>query len=261
MHWVIQENIYRETGYADLIQVLERNQIPFSLHKVVPFIGELEPDINPTNPVIVIGSYSMRHLAKKKGWIPGCFDLFDINFLIQRDHWGDLLLNHDARVLKFGEIKREISDEDEVFLRPIDDSKAFAGMMIDWPELITWQKRVSELPPENGSDLRSDTTVMVANPKVIHREYRLWVVSGQIVTSCSYKTGNRVIYDPVVDGHILEFGDECISRWNPAPALVLDVCETPDGLRIVEINTINSAGFYAANIGKLVIELEDLGNR
>jgi hypothetical protein len=37
---------------------------------------------------------------------------------------------------------------------------------------------------------------------------------------------------------------------------VIDVCSTPNGLKIVEINTINAAGFYAGNIQSLVLALE-----
>lgn len=42
------------------------------------------------------------------------------------------------------------------------------------------------------------------------------------------------------------------------PRFVIDVCDTPDGLRIVEINTINCAGFYAGDIQRLVAALEVL---
>lgn len=37
---------------------------------------------------------------------------------------------------------------------------------------------------------------------------------------------------------------------------MLDVCETDEGMKIVEINTINAAGFYAANVTDLVLSIE-----
>lgn len=43
-------------------------------------------------------------------------------------------------------------------------------------------------------------------------------------------------------------------------AFVLDICEVEGGLRIVEINTLNSAGFYAADVQRLVMALEDAFN-
>ena len=37
---------------------------------------------------------------------------------------------------------------------------------------------------------------------------------------------------------------------NPAylPAYVMDICRTDDGLRLLETNCINAAGFYAADV-------------
>lgn len=58
-----------------------------------------------------------------------------------------------------------------------------------------------------------------------------------------------------------------IAKWQPHDAFVLDVCSVPDdgdgwlGIKVVEINTLNSAGFYAANIPKLVMALEDAFSR
>ncbi|MGV3619435.1 MAG: ATP-grasp domain-containing protein [Archangium sp.] len=40
-------------------------------------------------------------------------------------------------------------------------------------------------------------------------------------------------------------------------AFVIDIAETPNGLRIVELNTFNSAGFCAADVQRLVIAVED----
>jgi hypothetical protein len=38
----------------------------------------------------------------------------------------------------------------------------------------------------------------------------------------------------------------------------MDIARTPDGLKIVELNTMNSAGFYQSNVGKIVDKLEEL---
>jgi hypothetical protein len=41
-------------------------------------------------------------------------------------------------------------------------------------------------------------------------------------------------------------------------AYVLDVCRTEDGLRIIETNCINAAGFYAADLVKLAASVDTL---
>jgi len=49
-----------------LLDNLLRFNFKYSIHKVVPFIGELipEPEIDTKN-VICMGSYSLRNVAKK----------------------------------------------------------------------------------------------------------------------------------------------------------------------------------------------------
>ena len=41
-------------------------------------------------------------------------------------------------------------------------------------------------------------------------------------------------------------------------AYVMDICRMDDGLKIIETNCINAAGFYAADLMRLAIAIEDL---
>ncbi len=70
-----------------------------------------------------------------------------------------------------------------------------------------------------------------------------------------YKLGDQVIYDRVVDDDILEYAQQMADIYQPAKGFVLDVARTDDGLKIVEINCLNCAGFYHVNIQKLLYEL------
>jgi hypothetical protein len=259
MHWVLQENIFQEDGWNRLVDTLDRLSIPYSTHKVVPFIGELQPDINPEGPVICFGSYSMRHAAKAKNWYPGVFDLFDKNFLVQKKHWGDRMLNYDSTIVAFKDAKLT----EPKFIRPIDDSKYFAGKVFDPDEFHKWQTDVCDLNLDFGSSLSPDTLIQICEPKTIYQEVRLWVVNRHIVTASVYKVGSRVVYSNNVDRRFIDFGytifggfPERLAGWKPDDAFVIDVCETPEGMKIVEINTINSSGFYAGDVQKLVIALE-----
>ena len=47
---------------------------------------------------------------------------------------------------------------------------------------------------------------------------------------------------------------------NPAysPAYVMDICRTDDGLRPLETNSINAAGFYAADVLRLAGAIDAL---
>ncbi len=272
MHWILQSNLFNEAAYQVLLETLERFKIPHSIHKVVPFIGQLvpEPELDTKN-VMCMGAYSLRHAARVNGWNPGVFDLEPFDFTQQLAKWGDLMLNADSKVLPFKDVIFP-EGEDLMFMRPIHDSKVFAGKVFERQEFLDWQRGVCVLQEDYGDSLTGSTMVQICKPKQIYAEYRFWVVRGQLVTWSLYKRGDRVIYSSDVDMHVKRFahdvarcGDITMSMFpdpanQPHLAYVLDVCETPDGMRIVETNTLNSAGLYAADIPALVHALENAFN-
>jgi hypothetical protein len=167
-------------------------------------------------------------------------------------HWDTEMLNWDSVVVPFGEAKVQ----GHKFIRPINDSKVFAGRVIDEVEFADWQKKVCVLEEDDGSSLTKDTLIQVGRLMQIYAEYRFWVVGGEIVCASLYKRGDRVVYSDTVDQFYFDYVREMIDKWRPHDAFCIDVCNTHLGPKIVEINTINSSGFYACNIPKLVAALE-----
>lgn len=293
MHWILQDNLFNEVAYQVLLDTLVRFNISHSIHKVIPFIGELTPP--PPDPivpckveifssrgceygtkgcvthhenVICMGSYSLRHVAEKEGWYPGVFDLEDQDFTVQLKHWGQYMFNADAIVSRFEDA---VFTEDLMFIRPTKDSKVFAGTLMERAEFEEWQRKVCVLEEDYGTSLTKNTMIQVCRPKKIYAEYRFWIVNGNVVTQSMYKRGDRVIYSPVVDDHVRRFVNMILKTknnatsitlsmvndgWMPDKAFCLDVFDTPDGLFVGEIGTINSCGLYAANLADLVLSLE-----
>ena len=103
---------------------------------------------------------------------------------------------------------------------------------------------------------------MFTKPVRILKEWRLWVVIDEIVTSSLYKEGSRVVYRHDVDADVLEFAKRLVLA-NPgySPAYVMDICRTDDGLKMLETNCINAAGFYAADLSKLVMSIDAISQR
>lgn len=106
--------------------------------------------------------------------------------------------------------------------------------------------------------LTGATEVLVAEPMEIWTETRLFVVGDQIVTGSVYKRGTQVIYDDYLDSDVVDFAAACIGHWQPSDAFVLDIATTPQGCKIVELNCINAAGFYACDVQKIVAAIESL---
>jgi len=91
---------------------------------------------------------------------------------------------------------------------------------------------------------------------VLHAEYRLRVVDGVIVSASTYRRGGAPFLSDQVDERVLAFGRARVAQWSPNRAFSLDVADTPDGLKVVEINAIGSSAFYAADIGRFVAAIE-----
>lgn len=260
MYWVIQYNLYRETGIVELLSILERAKIPHSEHKVIPFVGELEPDVDLHEPVICIGSYSMRHLAKRKGWKPGVFDLFDYDMVYCDFMWQDEMLNGDCIFVTIKESYFEFTvDNPLFFIRPVKDSKDFAGDVFNCNEWKDFTENVDKGDDMYG--LTSETEIIMATPKNIIREYRIWVVDGHVITGSQYKIDGRVNYYGVIDNDIWSYADKMTKMiGNDLPrAYVMDIALLKDGnKKIIEFNTFNAAGLYNANVGKIVDAIEGM---
>lgn len=165
------------------------------------------------------------------------------------------MLNSDALVCQLGQVQLQI---EPFFIRPILDSKSFSGEVMDWGNFSWWRDRIASLTPEDNATVTLETDVMICKKKEIWREYRTWIVDKKVVTASVYKTGRRKHYDSLVDQSIIDFSERMANIWSPDRVYVLDVADTPEGLKIIEINNLNSAGFYAADMNKLVIALESM---
>jgi hypothetical protein len=255
MHWILQEGFLSQSGRDSLVATLERFDIHYSVHSVVPRVGQLipEPALEHRN-VICMGSYSMRLAVVRNGWAPGIFDLLAQDFEQQRSHWGEHMLNFRSDVCTLADAK---FTEERMFVRPTNDSKYFSGRVFTAPEFHDWRNSIFNSAGGTGTSVVPDTRIQVSKPVDIYAEYRFWVVKGEIVTQSLYKRANQPIYDGHVDERLSRFVQERIKEWAPSEAFVIDACDSANGMKVVEINTLNSSALYAADVQRLVLTLEN----
>lgn len=245
-----------------MADALDRLEIPYTWHKVVPFIGELTPvpTIKDPNAVVMFGSYSLWRYAKDNDLKPG---VFKIRPFVHEASWHPFLLNGaDALFLTLRDVPQKLpNDGENWFLRPVEDSKEEPGSVKSSGEIIDLANKVLALEEHEipKGSLRHDTEMMLTKPVRILKEWRLWVVRDEIVTFSLYKEGSRVIYRHEVDDDALEFAKRLV-KANPdyALAYVIDICRTDGGLKMLETNCINAAGFYEADLLKLVSSIDEL---
>lgn len=264
MHWILQDNMFQEEGFKALVEALERLDLPYSIHKVIPFAGTLMPEPeSKSDKVIVMGSYTLAEEAKRRGWTPGSFVNENHDYLEQLQHWDrEYMFNGHCYMYPFKDVRpalcKSLADK-PFFIRPVTDSKEFAGFVTDWPDFFKWQEKVVSLGADHGGTLTGDTLVMVGRVKKPLQEWRTWIVDGKVVTASQYKLGSRkTITDDVPIG-VINFANKMAQIWSPAKAYVLDVVLTEGmKLEIMEVNNINASGFYAGDMQKLVMALEEL---
>jgi hypothetical protein len=256
LYWVIQEGFSNEEGMVELVRLLEKYGQSYGMVKTVPFIGEIVPDLDLSDykHVICFGSYSMRYTCRVKGWNPGVIDMEVGATQIYHNSWKPYLLNHDFYECDFINVGVYVDHMgyDSFFMRPINDSKVFAGGIYYYDEMREWIQNVSDLGYD-ATTLRVDTSCIISSIKEIYAEYRLFVIGGRVVTASQYKIGGRVQYSSIVDDDILEFGQMLVDMEpNFGVAYCLDLCRVESGIKVVEVNTINSAGFYHGNVDKII---------
>jgi len=218
-----------------------------------------EPFIDTNQKIIVMGATSLTRIAKDRGWAPGTYLTDDFDFEKWRDGFGkENILNGESITARICDPINVINMSDHLFVRPVDDSKAFAGTVMSKYDFFDWVQSMSAIEEEEFQPLHKNTKIAIANWKHISAEYRLFVVRGKVVTASLYKQGNVVRSSEIVDRDVLVFAAHMIHAWQPAPAFVIDIADTDNGFKVIEINNINSAGFYAADCQKIVAALEDL---
>ena len=272
LHWVIQQDLWNETGYRQILDALAARNIPHDIVKVKPFIHTFVPEISPTGPTIVMGWEGFGVRAKSLGWSPGAYLSENLDQRIWLRTWGDHCLNADSSLGRLGDVP---VDGGELFIRPVLDDKSFAGRLDSPKSLIKWKEDLAKLvksmhPGEEIPTVTLDTIVSWASPKLITEEWRLFVVGGKVITGSRYQLHGRStkgrMFDPATydsrDGQALAsspwaFAQRCVDEWRPTDNFVIDIAQTPNGLKIVECGCLNAAGWYDSDVSAIVDAIED----
>lgn len=252
MFWVIQENLSNEPGFESLTEALIRRALPFTIVKIVPFSHELIPEpVIPDGPVIVSGSTILTKVAMERGWKPGAFLNDNFDFRVWQEKYKGFLLNDDAVITEFG----RLNPKEPVFVRPCSGHKTFAGFILEPENVQSWQDQILNVS-DGYSTLTTETLVLSASPKQILREYRFFIIDRQVITGSLYKSGFYFQTSGDCDELAQSLAEAAAQTWQPDRAFVMDIALTPKGPKVIEINCLNAAGFYQANVDRLVEALE-----
>jgi len=205
--------------------------------------------------IFVYGSVKLAKVATKFDWTPGSYYGNNHEYDKYSIGYGNNILNFGSFICEFTE-KFDWNNQISLFIKPSRDAKVFTGKVFSKPE---WEDLVyNTLNNKENNRVKESTLIQVAKAHRIIKEARIWIVNKQIVTSSYYLFHGDVRYEETVSDEGLKFAKEMAEIYNVADAYVMDIGKTYDGWKIMEVNCINSAGFYKAEVKKIVLALEKL---
>lgn len=251
MYYIVQENVFREENYENLITSLERLGLDYEIAKLIPFVDDFEFNTDRKD-VFPFGAVKMSRISRKYGWYPGSQLCENHDYEVYSKYYKDNLLNYDSKIIKFGD---DFFSKERFFARPTEDTKVFTGRVFDMGE---WEAfRELKLTDGHTTLLNKDTPIQISTVKRIQKEIRFWIVKGKIVTASIYNLGGAYYLSSIVDDDAYVFVNEMIKLFELNETFIMDVCLTNGEYKIVECGCTNSAGFYRADMNKLLISLEE----
>jgi hypothetical protein len=254
--WILESNVFAETCFDEMLAHLKHQGIPHHVVRVIPFIHEVDgvvPEVS--GPVVVYGSIGVQKLAQEQGWKPGVFTNAEFATSAYKV-LGDLFLNLDAVSMPMSGVEAWLRsyEGDNFFIKPDGDNKEFAGTVMSRDEFARWHSNMLGI----GYLESNDFDVVISTPKSLGCEWRVVVVGDRIVTSSLYRQYGIVKAERHIIPEVEATVCEAHKRFAPAPAYVIDIAQAGDAYKVVEYNTLNSAGFYDCDVRAVIDAVTDL---
>ncbi|RYD87681.1 MAG: DUF4343 domain-containing protein [Sphingobacteriales bacterium] len=251
MFYLIQNNVFADPRYDLIFETLNALRLPYEVVQLKPFEDAID-FATTRQDVFVYGSVKLARLATQYSWQPGSFYGGNHHYEAYAPHYKEHLLNYNSTMCLFSDALHWTEGE-EKFIRPGRDAKVFTGKKFTRTK---WEDFVANTLSDAQSPITPDTVIQVTTPKKIFKEARTWIVNGRVVTSSYYMFHGDAEYEENVSADGIAFAQSMAHLFEVARAFVMDICLTAQGWKIVEVNCINSAGFYKADLHKMVLALE-----
>lgn len=200
-----------------------------------------------SNDVVVYGPVQPTlHLTREQGWL-SWLDLDAVSCVKYYAHFGRYLVQREYVMLPVGDLRRRwswlynlLGEDGELFVRPASNDKRFTAKCIPLKDCVYFSR----------GGVAPETLVVVSRPRVLTREYRLFMHGQLYLTGSVYREEGKLHKSPDVP--------ESLQRWSETvahfchypelpPVWVLDVAEVDGEYAVLEVSGSSCAGWYAAD--------------
>jgi len=258
VRWVFQNNLIAENDLNQMQEAFNELGVDNEEILVVPFSEELPDFTKDDKTNIYYGSTTLMNniyeqLDKPKGLFYNHETYTMENYIKQ---WGEHMLSEGAEIMTVAEFldNDRTSPPIKLFVRPNGDGKEFDGTVDDEYKLMDMIQRMMEYE----GPLNMDSKILVGPAYNIHREWRNYIVGGEVVTSSRYRNNFNLSKSSTdIPKEMLTFVEERCKEYMPHENFAMDIAEVThdDGDKhfyIIECGCLNSVGFYSADIKKLI---------
>jgi hypothetical protein len=265
--WLIEADVYG-AEVDPLIAEIRRQEMDCGFVRHRELIKGPAPVVNgssltPGDCVVVYGTYpTVRHAQLHSGWVPvGWLDPVAFDCAVYYPHFSPFLLNRRYVVLtgtdairRADQLFSEFGLEGEVFARPTGVHKLFTGRCISRDQ---WE---AALAPTRYDP---ETTILVATPQEVGREWRLVVAGNEIIATSQYAVSGVRDVAPGCPPEVSVFARSALAsvNWRPDELFMLDVGEADGGFHVVELNSFSCSWLYACDLPSVVRTASELAVR
>jgi len=231
-----------------MVAALKATKEPYVMQNMSGFIFDTLSDLG--TEVIPYGSTSLLEYAKRQRW----------RHVFHNDNFNVDVYNKYHRTLNYGSLTMTLSDAKRVlcsphssirgpwFIRPVDDTKAFAGHVITQVELRDWVTILED----NDCEVTPNTVVSLSCEKDIDMEWRYFIVGGKIISGSAYRFKGASYTERETEQDVIEEAQAIADLWLPHPCCVMDLALWEGKPCVVEFNGLNSSGFYDHDVTAIV---------
>jgi hypothetical protein len=264
MKWLFERNVF-EDGNPERMVKIARSKGMTCVEVAYASVDGDDQQLRPSKPVpfaneeqvFVYGSMNLCRWLLRRGQWPkmAWYDFERLRCQIYYARWHEFLLQQEHTFLPLSEVHRQrdrlfqtFGQDGRIFIRPDDNAKSFAGGVVESAGFDKWWELANFYKPS------PDCLAVVARPQTIHAEWRFVIGRRNVITGSQYRRNG-------VEELAVSYPDDAATfatavananAFDPHPVYVMDVCQTNDGYRLIELGSVCCASLYACDLGKVV---------